>query len=50
MLCYPDWEQDDGLIPDDTEADIADTLLRIRRKDPAIYKVCWDVWVNAFGG
>jgi protein KRI1 len=29
--------QDDGYIPEDTERRIFETLLRIRRKDPAIY-------------
>ncbi len=29
--------QDDGYIPEDTERRIFETLLRIKRKDPAIY-------------
>ncbi|GFR40096.1 hypothetical protein Agub_g644 [Astrephomene gubernaculifera] len=31
-------EEDDGEIPVDTEAKIFETLMRIRRKDPAIYQ------------
>lgn len=30
--------QDDGQIPEDTEAAIFQTLLRIKRQDPAIYR------------
>lgn len=35
---HPYYPQDEGEIPSDTEAQIFDTLLRIRRKDPAIYQ------------
>jgi len=34
---HPQPPQDDGYIPEDTERRIFETLLRIKRKDPAIY-------------
>lgn len=35
-------EDEDGALPEKTESQFAETLAKLRRKDPEIYKVgCW---------